>query len=245
MGPQGHGRRRGRALLFAQRRRHHRHRPRGVRPALRPLRGRIHHHPAARAQHHPVRGAVRPDHRAQGPRGLHRHGDGEDLLQGRDLDDVPQLHLLRPRRLRHPGRLQDLPLEKRQRAHARRGGPAHRPAQLAVLLRPHRQPRRGPRAPQQGPRQHAAPGHHHAGRARRRARRAARPQRHRDLRLRHHRVLPALLRGLRQGALAGGVLNRRPVQRRPHRQDHARPRSPAGGRVGGSRQHQQVPAGGT
>ena len=54
-----------------------------------PLRGRLDHHPAARAQHHPLGGAVRPDHRAQGPRGLHRPGDGEDLLK----DEILMMYL--------------------------------------------------------------------------------------------------------------------------------------------------------
>lgn len=40
--------------------------------------------------------------------------------------------------------------QARERAHARRGRHAHRPAQLAVLLRPHAEPRRRQGAPQQG-----------------------------------------------------------------------------------------------
>ena len=100
---------------------------------------RLHDHPAARPLDGPLRRAVRELAAAQGPRGVHRHPDGEDVHEGTDPQHVPQHHLLRQRCLRHRGGGHHLLQQERRRPHAQRGGHARGHPQLPHLLRPLRE----------------------------------------------------------------------------------------------------------
>ena len=95
-------RRRGPDLLREPRRLAGRPRPGRVGPGERGLRrGRLDDHPAVREELLPD---LRPDVLAQGQGSHHRAEDRPAADQGRDAHRVPQHHLLRPRRVRHPGR---------------------------------------------------------------------------------------------------------------------------------------------
>ena len=95
----------------------HRHRPGGVQQRDRWLdAGRLDDHPAVREERDPEE--LRADVHAQVPGAVPGHQAGQQLLEGPDPRELPEHHLLRPRRLRHR--------VGRQHLLRRAGRPAHR-----------------------------------------------------------------------------------------------------------------------
>ena len=138
----------------------HRHRRRAA--------GRLHHHPAVHQD--PLPG-LRAAPVAQGQGAVPGHQDGPGAVQGGDPRGLPQHHLLRPRRLRHPGGSQVLLPQGRQRPHA-----SQETAALAAILNnpagfnPSGGPEKRRAAARPLPvraRRHARDGRHHRGGARR------------------------------------------------------------------------------
>ena len=115
--PAGRAVGRGPLLLLQPRLRPHRHRPGAVEPGHRRGRRRIDHHPAVReGLHRPGPGVAVAQ--VQGDRARGQDLPGAD--QGPDPRELPERHLPRPRRLRHPGRQPGLLRQGRQ-------GPLGRP----------------------------------------------------------------------------------------------------------------------
>ena len=101
-------------------------------------RGRLDDHAAVRQERlHPERA----DARAQGARGRARVAARAALEQGPDSHRVPQHHLLRARRVRHPAGRAHVLQEERGRARPRRGGAPRRDPGRPDALRPGGQPR--------------------------------------------------------------------------------------------------------
>ena len=91
--------------------RHLRHRAGHLQPAHRRGRRRLDDHPAVREGGHR---RARPHAVAQVQGGRARGQDLQGAAEGPDPGELPQLHLLRPRRLRHPGRRQGLLRQERR-----------------------------------------------------------------------------------------------------------------------------------
>ena len=238
-------RRRGQGVLPAPRHRRHRDLPRRVdRPRLGPDRpGRLDADPAARQER--LRGSVlrgsqdrRRDlrgpaahARAEGAREPARDQGRARVHQGRDLGQVPEYRLLRPRRVRRPGGRADVLPEGRFRALGARVGAARRHGPEPLVLRPGRARAGSDRAAELRPRADGVRGVPH-----RRARGPARgpsdqgePHRCRPELPRQARLLPRL-----HAARSDLDVRRGPgVQRRAAGHDHARSADAALCRGGG------------
>ena len=111
----------------------HRAGGRGQRCTRRADPGRLDDHPAVRQELLPH---ARTDADAQGQGDPHLGQDRPAAVQGPDPRGLPQHHLLRPRRLRHPDRVQGLLRQGRLQAHRRRGRGARLGHPRALALRP-------------------------------------------------------------------------------------------------------------
>ncbi len=160
----GRARRRGPQLLLEPRLRPDRHRAGRVEPDPRRRRRRLHDHPAVR-QEHPRRRRALAVAQVQGTDRLGQGLPGEH--QGPDPRRLPQRHLLRPRRLRHPGGEPGLLRQERAGPDGRRGRGPRRRDPVAVALGPGREPGPGRGALEVRPRRHGLPGLAHPGTARR------------------------------------------------------------------------------
>ena len=98
-----------------------------------PTQGGVHDHPAVRQELLPHPG---PDPDPQGQGADHLAQDRPAEVQVRDPGRLPQHHLLRPRRLRHPDRVQGVLRQGRLPAHGERGRPAGVGHPRPGLLRP-------------------------------------------------------------------------------------------------------------
>ncbi len=137
------------------------HRPRHLEQRLRRRRpGRVDDHAAVREERVPHAGA---HVQAQGEGAAARGQARDDGLEGPDPQRLPQHHLLRPRRLRHRGRVAAVLREVRQRPRPRSGRGARRDHPLARRLLPREQPREAPGPLDLRPRRHGREGLDHAG----------------------------------------------------------------------------------
>ena len=131
-------RRRGPQLLQRARRLDHRHDPRRAQRSHRRRHpGRLGHHPAVREERLPEQ---RAHAEPQAQRACHRGEAQPRLLQGPDPRVLPQHCLLRPRHVRHRGRVACVFRQERQQALGVRGCGARGAAARTVLLRPGGQP---------------------------------------------------------------------------------------------------------
>ena len=146
---------RGPVVLLQPRLRSDRYRPGAVEPGDRRGRRRLDHHPAVRQGLHRagLRVAVA---QVQGDRARGQDLPGAD--QGPDPRELPERHLPRPRRLRHPGGQPGLLRQGRQGPLGRRGRDARRHDPVAVALGPGEEPREVERALELRPRRHGRPG---------------------------------------------------------------------------------------
>ena len=146
---------RGPVLLLQPRLRSDRYRPGAVEPGHRRGRRRLDHHPAVREGLHRagLRVAVA---QVQGDRPRRQDLPGAD--QGPDPRELPERHLPRPRRLRHPGGQPGLLRQGRQGPLGRRGRDARRHDPVAVAVGPGEEPREVDRAVELRPRRHGRPG---------------------------------------------------------------------------------------
>ena len=119
-------------------------------------------------------GRHRGERRPQAAGGAAGAGPGGDVLEGRDPHPVPEHRVLRPGRLRHPGRRPAVLQRERRRPHAAAGGHARRPGAEPGQRRPDHQPGERRRPPQPGAPADARPRAHHRPAARRDLRAAGR-----------------------------------------------------------------------
>ncbi len=125
--------RRGPRLLLRVRRRPRGHAARRVEHRHRQGQAvRLHHHPAVREELLPRPGT---DHHPQGQGVLHRDQAGPRAQQVGDPGGLPQHQLLRPQRVRHPGRRPGVLRQELRPAHHRRGRLPRHPAQRAQRVR--------------------------------------------------------------------------------------------------------------
>ena len=125
----------------------HRHHPGGLEQRHRRLDpGWLDDHPAVRQERLPDGG---PDVQPQVPGAVPGDQAGQQLHQGTDPRELPEHHLLRPRRLRHRGGGQHLLRCARLRAHRAAGRRPRRPDPEPIALRPRgeRRGRAGPLGP--------------------------------------------------------------------------------------------------
>ena len=121
----------------------HRHHPGDLEQRDRRLDpGRLHDHPAVREERDPAE--LRPDVQPQVPGAVPGDQAGQQLLEGPDPRELPQHHLLRPRRLRHRGGGQHLLRGPGRAADRPAGRGARRPHPEPLALRPGGQPRGRP-----------------------------------------------------------------------------------------------------
>ena len=151
----GRARRRGPLVLLQPGLRPDRDPAGGVEPAARRRRRRLDDHPAVR-QEHPRR--RRGDAVAQVPGDGRRGQDLPAAQQGRDPRRLPQRHLLRAGRLRHPGGGARLLRQAGDRSHRGRGGAARRADPVAVAVGPRDRPGQGRAAVELRPRRHGRAG---------------------------------------------------------------------------------------
>ena len=244
-------RHRGSPLLRELGRRRARHRPRARPGRAQPPdgAGRLDHRPAVRQER--AARAVRPHRLPEDARGRARLPPHAQVVQEQDPHAVPQLDLLRQRRLRRRVRGAHLlrqparpPGLRHARRHAvrqgaqARGGRAHRRrGRQPDGLRPRRPPAGGPGAAQPRAQGHVRPGPAAARGVPQRARRGAPGARRHQAA--HRADQGALLHDL------GAPAARRPVRRpqgvrgRAEGEDDARPQAPGRGREGG--QHATCP----
>ena len=129
----------GQHLLHQPGLRHLGHRAGHLQPAHRGRRRWLDDHPAVREGGHR---RARPHAVAQVQGGRARGQDLQGAGQEPDPGELPQLHLLRPRRVRHPGRRAGLLRQERRRPHRVRGGHAGRDHPGPVELGPGQEPGR-------------------------------------------------------------------------------------------------------
>ena len=130
---------RGPDVLHQLRVRPDRHPARGPEAGHRRRGGRLDDHPAVREERD---GRRRTLVLPQVPRTDHLREDHAGVLQGPGARGLPQQHLPRTRRVRHPGRLAGVLQQARRAAHAGRGRDDRRPDPGALAMGPGSQPRR-------------------------------------------------------------------------------------------------------